>query len=93
MNMQAQTIAKDNDGGSIFKFILGELKPKGRILTPFNIIAIPIILPGIVLIDQPLSELPEEVWQDFQHSFLGTKPKYPHFRGLEKSGYGPEYFQ
>jgi len=50
MNKQAQTIAKDNDGGSIFKFILGELKPKGRILTPFNIIAIPIILLGIVLI-------------------------------------------
>ena len=50
MNKQAQTIAKDNDGSSIFKFILSELKPKGRILTPFNIIAIPIILLGIVLI-------------------------------------------
>jgi len=50
MNKQAQTMAKDNDGGSIFKFILSELKPKGRILTPFNIIAIPIILLGIVLI-------------------------------------------
>ncbi|MCX6219613.1 MAG: polysulfide reductase NrfD [Bacteroidia bacterium] len=50
MNKQAQTIAKDNDGSSILKFILSELKPKGRILTPFNIIAIPIILLGIVLI-------------------------------------------
>lgn len=50
MNKQAQTMAKDNDGSSIFKFILGELKPKGRVLTPFNIIAIPIILLGIVLI-------------------------------------------
>ncbi|MCK9639227.1 MAG: polysulfide reductase NrfD [Prolixibacteraceae bacterium] len=50
MNKQAQTLAKDNDGGSIFKFILSELRPKGRILTPFNIIAIPIILLGIVLI-------------------------------------------
>ncbi len=50
MNKQAQTIAKDNDGSSIIKFILSELKPKGRILTPFNIIAIPIILLGIVLI-------------------------------------------
>jgi len=50
MNKQAQTMAKDNDGGSILKFILSELKPKGRILTPFNIIAIPIILLGIVLI-------------------------------------------
>jgi Ni/Fe-hydrogenase subunit HybB-like protein len=50
MNKQLQPIAKDNDGGSIFKFILSELKPKGKFLTPFNIIAFPIIILGIVLI-------------------------------------------
>ena len=50
MNKQIQTIAKDHDGGSIFKFILSELKPKGKLLTPFNIIAFPIIILGIVLI-------------------------------------------
>ncbi|MCK9411129.1 MAG: polysulfide reductase NrfD [Prolixibacteraceae bacterium] len=50
MNKQAQTMAKDNDGGSILKFILSELKPKGRLLSPFNIIAIPVILLGIVLV-------------------------------------------
>ncbi len=52
-----------------------------------------ILQDGGELIDQPLSELSEEVWQDFQHSFLGLKPKYPHFRGLEENKYGPEYFQ
>ncbi|MCK9411130.1 MAG: glycine cleavage system protein H [Prolixibacteraceae bacterium] len=52
-----------------------------------------ILQDGGELIDQPLSALPEDVWKDFEHSFLGTKPKYPHFRGLEKSGYGPEYYQ
>jgi glycine cleavage system H protein len=46
---------------------------------------------GGELIDQPLSELPTEVWQDFEHRFLGTKPKYPHFRSLGKQEYGPEY--
>ncbi len=43
-------IARDNDGKSIWKFILSEFKPKGKILTPFNIISVPIILLGIVLI-------------------------------------------
>ena len=33
-----------------WKFLLDELKPKGKLLTPFNIISIPIILLGIVLI-------------------------------------------
>lgn len=42
---------------------------------------------GGELIDQPLAHLPEEVWQDFQRSFLGTKSKYPHFRGLERGPY------
>ena len=50
MNKQLQPIAKDNDGGSIFKFLLSELKPRGKFFTPFNIIAFPIIILGIVLI-------------------------------------------
>jgi len=49
--MNSQTaIAADNDGRPIWKFLIRELKPKGRWLTPFNIISIPIILLGIVLI-------------------------------------------
>jgi Ni/Fe-hydrogenase subunit HybB-like protein len=35
---------------SILKFILSELKPKGKIFTPFNIISVPVIILGIVLI-------------------------------------------
>jgi len=35
---------------STWKFILSELKPKGKLLTPFNIISIPIIITGIILI-------------------------------------------
>ncbi|MBK6345790.1 MAG: polysulfide reductase NrfD [Bacteroidales bacterium] len=49
MNSQGAVVA-DNDGKPIWKFLLKELKPKGRWLTPFNIISIPIILLGIVLI-------------------------------------------
>lgn len=51
MNNQAYTaVAKDNDGKSIGKFIWKELKPKGKWLTPFNIISIPVIILGLVLI-------------------------------------------
>lgn len=31
-------------------FLLGELKPKGPLLTPFNLISVPIILTGIVIL-------------------------------------------
>ena len=41
---------KDNDGNSIMKFLKRELKPKAKLLTPFNIISIPIILLGLGLI-------------------------------------------
>lgn len=43
-------ITTDNDGKPIWKFLASELKPKGKWLTPFNLISIPIILLGIVLI-------------------------------------------
>jgi Ni/Fe-hydrogenase subunit HybB-like protein len=33
-----------------WKFFLSELKPKGKLLTPFNIISVPIMLTGLVLI-------------------------------------------
>jgi Ni/Fe-hydrogenase subunit HybB-like protein len=34
---------------STFRFLLQELKPKGKLLTPFNVISLPIILLGLVL--------------------------------------------
>jgi Ni/Fe-hydrogenase subunit HybB-like protein len=40
----------DNARKSTWQFFLSELKPKGKIFTPFNIISVPIILLGIVLI-------------------------------------------
>jgi Ni/Fe-hydrogenase subunit HybB-like protein len=43
-------ISTDHDGKSIWKFLVSELKPKGKFLTPFNIISIPIILLGLTLI-------------------------------------------
>ena len=36
--------------GEFFRFILAELKPKGRVLTPFNVISGAIILLGAVLV-------------------------------------------
>jgi len=39
-----------NELKKFFKFILQEMKPKGKLLTPFNIISIPIMLLGLVLL-------------------------------------------
>ncbi len=41
---------RDNDGQPIVKFIMSTLRPHGKIFTPFNVISIPIITLGIVLI-------------------------------------------
>jgi len=43
-------VVKDNDGKSIWPFLAGELKPRGKFLTPFNIISIPIMILGLALI-------------------------------------------
>ncbi len=43
-------ISMDRDGKSIRKFLLDELKPKGKFVTPFNLISIPIMLLGLALI-------------------------------------------
>ncbi|MGE0021828.1 MAG: NrfD/PsrC family molybdoenzyme membrane anchor subunit [Draconibacterium sp.] len=40
----------ENESKSRWKFLLGELKPKGEIFTWFNIISVPVILVGLVLI-------------------------------------------
>ena len=37
-------------GQDLWKFIVSELKPKGKLLTPFNIVSAPIILLGLILI-------------------------------------------
>jgi Ni/Fe-hydrogenase subunit HybB-like protein len=45
-----QLINANQDSHSTLKFLLSELKPKGKILTPFNIISFPIIVFGLILI-------------------------------------------
>ena len=50
MNSKVQPSFKDNDGSSVFSFIKSELKPKSKLLTPFNIISFPIVLLGLGLI-------------------------------------------
>ena len=44
------SIARDNDGKSIWKFLHGEFKPRGKFLTPFNVISIPVMILGLALI-------------------------------------------
>src|SRR3990172_7800967 len=39
-----------NELNRVFKFFLQELKPRGRWLTPFNVISIPIIILGLVIL-------------------------------------------
>ena len=38
-----------SSGGTI-RFILNEMKPRGKFLTPFNVISIPVILVGLVIL-------------------------------------------
>lgn len=40
----------ENESKSRWKFLLSELKPKGKIFTWFNIITVPVILVGLILI-------------------------------------------
>lgn len=48
--MNNTELSAPNAKASLIKFLLSELKPKGKMLTPFNIISIPVILAGFVLI-------------------------------------------
>ncbi len=50
MNKADYILPQDNDGRPVVKFLAAELKPRGRFLTPFNIISLPIMILGIVLI-------------------------------------------
>lgn len=52
MNNTENVVSLDlkNEKKSTWKFLLQELKPKGKFFTPFNIISAPVILLGIVLI-------------------------------------------
>ena len=51
MNNPAISVTVDkNNEQSAWRFFLSELKPKGRWLTPFNIISIPVMIAGMIII-------------------------------------------
>ena len=50
MTSPVYPVTKDRDGQSVWRFLQRELKPKGKWLTPFNIISIPVIIAGLILI-------------------------------------------
>lgn len=43
-------MTRASDGKSTWQFLIGEMKPKGKILTPFNIISLPVMILGLILI-------------------------------------------
>jgi Ni/Fe-hydrogenase subunit HybB-like protein len=43
-------VYKDNTDKPIIPFIISELRPKGKFLTPFNVISIPVMILGLILI-------------------------------------------
>jgi len=49
-SMVSYSIEKEKRSKNVWKFLLAEFKPRGRMLTPFNIISVPIILVGLVII-------------------------------------------
>jgi Ni/Fe-hydrogenase subunit HybB-like protein len=50
MTSQTFPVKKENNIKSTWRFLLGELKPRGKWLTPFNLISIPVILAGLIII-------------------------------------------
>jgi hypothetical protein len=50
MNNSKKIVPKDNEGQPVMKFLWSTLRPHGKIFTPFNIISVPIITLGVVLI-------------------------------------------
>ena len=49
-NTVSYRLEKENDNKSRWQFLLGELKPKGKLFTWFNVISIPIMILGLILI-------------------------------------------
>ncbi|HKL66684.1 MAG TPA: Ni/Fe-hydrogenase cytochrome b subunit [Bacteroidales bacterium] len=50
MNNSDMAISKKSGSKSTWSFLVNELKPKGKIFTPFNLISAPIVILGVVLI-------------------------------------------
>ncbi len=76
MTSPAYPVTNEKQNQSIWKFIFSELKPRGKWLTPFNVISIPIILAGLVLmvirfthglgaVSNVTQEVPWGLWKGF----------------------------
>ena len=50
MNSPSVTIIRDNQNQSIWRFLMNEIKPRGKWFTWFNVISIPVIIAGLVII-------------------------------------------
>ena len=52
MNDTSTAVPSDsiNKKLNVWKFVLSEFKPKGKIFTPFNLISVPVILLGLAII-------------------------------------------
>ncbi|MFO7755249.1 MAG: NrfD/PsrC family molybdoenzyme membrane anchor subunit [Bacteroidota bacterium] len=50
MSNTEHILTKKDDRKSVWKFLAEEFKPKGKLFTPFNLISIPVIILGIILI-------------------------------------------
>jgi Ni/Fe-hydrogenase subunit HybB-like protein len=50
VDVAASRVSAAGEAGRIFRFLREELKPRGPWLTPFNIISIPIMLTGVVIL-------------------------------------------
>jgi Ni/Fe-hydrogenase subunit HybB-like protein len=44
------TVAATSEFSRVFKFFIQELKPRGKWLTPFNVISIPVIFAGLIIL-------------------------------------------
>ena len=50
MNSQAATAVSNSKAPTMWRFLLSEMKPRGKWFTWFNVISIPVIITGLVLI-------------------------------------------
>src|SRR5512133_1619486 len=50
MIMNSDLAIAQDSRKSVWRFILSEFKPRGKFLTPFNIISLPIMIAGLIII-------------------------------------------
>jgi Ni/Fe-hydrogenase subunit HybB-like protein len=50
MNKANYATIRDGQKVSVFKFLVSEFKPRGKFLTPFNLISLPVIIAGVIIL-------------------------------------------